>query len=80
MDVDEWPKTIEKKLLVVQCNSREKFLYAYHQLEGFAADWWGTYVSAHEEPDSTNCQEFRTSFRSYHVSRGTMQLKHQEFV
>jgi hypothetical protein len=37
MDADDWLKTIEKKLQVVQCNNREKVLFASHQLEGPAA-------------------------------------------
>jgi hypothetical protein len=32
MDVDDWLKTVEKKLEVVQCNNREKVLLALHQL------------------------------------------------
>jgi hypothetical protein len=30
MDADDWWKTIEKKLQVVQCNNREKVLFASH--------------------------------------------------
>jgi hypothetical protein len=30
MDVDDWLKTIEKKLQVVQCNNRERVLFASH--------------------------------------------------
>jgi hypothetical protein len=33
MDVDDWLKTIEKKLQVVQCNNREMVLFTSHQLE-----------------------------------------------
>jgi hypothetical protein len=33
MDGDDWLKTVEKKLHVVQCNNREKVLLALHQLE-----------------------------------------------
>jgi hypothetical protein len=29
-------------------------LFASHQLEGPAADWWDAYVKAHEEPESIN--------------------------
>jgi hypothetical protein len=54
MDADDWLKTIEKKLQVVQCNNREKILFASHQLEGPAADWWNAYVEAHEEPEIIN--------------------------
>jgi hypothetical protein len=46
-----------------------------HQLEGPAADWWDSYVEAHEEPKSINWQEFKNSFRSHHVPLGVMKLK-----
>jgi hypothetical protein len=39
MDADDWLKSVEKKLQVVQCNNREKVLLASHQLFGLAADW-----------------------------------------
>jgi hypothetical protein len=68
-------KTIEKKLQVVQCNNREKVLFASHQLVGPAADWWDTYVEAHEEPKSIHWQEFKNSFRSHHVPLGVMKLR-----
>jgi hypothetical protein len=48
MDADYWLNTIEKKLQVVQCNNREKVLFALHQLEGPAAGWWDVYVDIHE--------------------------------
>jgi hypothetical protein len=54
MNTDDWLKTIEKKLQVVQCNNREKVLLASHQLTGPAADWWDVYVEAHEELDTIN--------------------------
>jgi hypothetical protein len=39
MDADDWLKTIEKKLQVVQCNNCEKVQFASHPLEGPAVDW-----------------------------------------
>jgi hypothetical protein len=54
MDADDWLKTIEKKLQVVQCTNRERVLLAAHQLVGPAANWWDTYVGAHEEPEDIN--------------------------
>jgi hypothetical protein len=62
MDANDWLKTVEKKLQVVQCNNREKVLLASHQLTGPAADWWHTYVEAHEEPDTINWNEFKMAF------------------
>jgi hypothetical protein len=79
MDDDDWLKTIEKKLQVVQCNNWEKVLFASHQLVGPTTDWWDAYVEAHEELESINWQEFKNSFRSHHVSLGVMKLKKNEF-
>jgi hypothetical protein len=79
MDADDCLKNIEKKLIVVQCNNCEKVLFTLHQLEGPAVDWWDAYVKAHEELESINWQEFRNSFRIYHVLFGMMKLKKNEF-
>jgi hypothetical protein len=54
MDVDDWLKSVEKKLQVVQCNYHENVLLASHQLSGPAADSWDAYMEAHEEPKSIN--------------------------
>jgi hypothetical protein len=67
MDADDWLKSIEKKLQVVQCNNREKVLLASHQLSSPAADWHDAYVEAHEEPESINWLEFRAAFHAHHV-------------
>jgi hypothetical protein len=79
MDADDWLKTIEKKLQVVQCNNRKKVLFVSYQLEGPATDWWDAYVEAHEDPESINWQEFRNSFRTHHVPFGMTKLKKNEF-
>jgi hypothetical protein len=79
MDADDWPKTVERKLQVVQCNNREKVLLASHQLIGHAADWWDAYVEAHEEPDTINRNEFKMAFRSHHAPQGIIKLKKKEF-
>jgi hypothetical protein len=46
MDADDWLKSMEKKLRVVQCSDREKVLLASHHLSGPAADWWDAYMVA----------------------------------
>jgi hypothetical protein len=58
MDADDWLKSIEKKLQVVQCNNREKVLLASYHLSGPAADWWVAYMKAHEEPERINWPKF----------------------
>jgi hypothetical protein len=79
MDVDDWLKSVEKKLQVVHCNNREKVLLASHQLSGPAADWWDAYVEAHEEHESINWLEFRAAFRAHHVPQVVIKLKKKEF-
>jgi hypothetical protein len=59
MDADDWLKSIEKKLQVLQCNNHEKVLLASHQVSGPTADWCDAYVEAHEDPESINWPEFR---------------------
>jgi hypothetical protein len=75
MDADDWLKSIEKKLQVVQCNNHEKVLLASHQLFDPAVDWWDAYVKAHEEPESINWPEFRSAFCANHVPQGVIKLK-----
>jgi hypothetical protein len=38
IDANDWLKSIENKLQVVQCNNHEKVLLPSHQLSGPAAD------------------------------------------
>ncbi len=79
MDADDWLKSIEKKLQVVQFNNHEKVLLASHQLSSPAIDWWDAYVEAHEEPESINWPEFRAAFYAHHVPQGVIKIKKKEF-
>jgi hypothetical protein len=54
MDADDWLKTVERKLQVVQYNNRENVLLASHQLIRSATDWWDAYIEAHEKHDTIN--------------------------
>jgi hypothetical protein len=75
MDADDWLKSVEKKLQVVQCNNHEKVLLASYQLSGPAADRWDAYVEAHGEPESINWPEFRATFHVHQVPQGVIKLK-----
>jgi hypothetical protein len=79
MDADDWLKSVEKKLQVVQCNNHEKVLLASDQLSSPATDWWDAYVEAYEEPESINWPEFRATFHARHVPHGVIKLKKKEF-
>jgi hypothetical protein len=74
-DVDDWLKSIEKKLQVMQCNNHERVLLVSHQLSGPTAIWWDAYVKAHEEPESINWPKFRAAFHAHHVPQGVIKLK-----
>jgi hypothetical protein len=69
MDADDWLKSMEKKLQVVQCNKNEKVLLASHQLSDPAVDSWDAFVEAHEETESINWPEFRVAFCAHHVPK-----------
>jgi hypothetical protein len=79
VDANDWLKSVEKKLQVVQCNNHEKVLLASHQLSSPTADWWDAYMEAHEEPESINWLEFRATFHAHHVPQGVIKLKKKEF-
>jgi hypothetical protein len=79
MDADDWLNYVEKKLLVVQRNNREKVLLVSHQLSGPTANCWDAYVEVHEEPESINQPEVRDAFHAYHVPQGVIKLKKKEF-
>jgi hypothetical protein len=75
MNANDWLKSVEKNLHVVQCNNGEKVLLVSHQLFGPAADWWDAYMEVHEEPESISWSEFRAAFRAHHVPQGPIKLK-----
>jgi hypothetical protein len=77
MGAEDWLKSVEKKLQVVQCNHHEKVLLASHQLYGPTADWWDAYVEAHEEPESINWPEFRAAFHAHNIPQGMIKQKNE---
>jgi hypothetical protein len=59
MEVEDWLKSIEKKLEITQCTNQEKVLFAAHQLLGTAADWWETYHNSHLNIGAIIWNEFK---------------------
>jgi hypothetical protein len=49
-------------------------------LRGAAQSWWESYLTTHANPDTITCEEFRGSFRQYHVPAGLMTVKKEEFL
>jgi hypothetical protein len=80
LDAYDWLKSIEKMLNIAQCSDREKVPYASRRLTGPAADWWDSYVAAHDAADTITWAEFTTQFRNYHIPAGLMKIKKKEFL
>jgi hypothetical protein len=79
LHADDWLKSVEKMLNIAQCSDREKVLYASRRLTGHAADWWDSYVAAHDAVDTITWAEFTTQFKNYHIPVGLMKIK-KEFL
>jgi hypothetical protein len=80
MDVEDWLKWVEKKLMIAQCTDRKKVVFAAHQLYGTAANRWETYCNAHVNVDTITWNEFKAHFHTHYVPRGTMKLEKKEFA
>jgi hypothetical protein len=80
MDVEDWLRTVERELHTAQCDDREKVLYGPRLLRGAAQSWWESYLATHANPDTITWEEFRGSFRQYHVPAGLMIVKKEEFL
>jgi hypothetical protein len=80
MEVEDWLKGVEKKLVIAHCTDREKVLFAAHQLFGTATNWWETYCNTHADVDSITWNEFKARFCNHYVPCGTMKLKKKEFA
>jgi hypothetical protein len=77
---DDWLKSVEKMLNITQCSEREKVLYASGRLTGPAADWWDSYIAAHDAANNITWTEFATQFRNYHIPAGLMKIKKKKFL
>jgi hypothetical protein len=75
LEADDWIKTIEEKIDMVQCNDRDKALYASGQLIGAASEWWNSYINGHEQPESIEWKEFKDNFILHHTPVSAMKSK-----
>jgi hypothetical protein len=75
MEDEDWLRTVERELHTAQCDDREKVLYGPRLLRGAAQSWWESYLATHANLDTITWEEFRDSFRQYHVPTGLMTVK-----
>jgi hypothetical protein len=80
LEADDWITIVEQKLDMVQCDDREKVLFALGQLVGEASEWWNSYINEHEQPQSIVWKEFKDNFISHFIHVSVMKLKRKEFL
>jgi hypothetical protein len=71
MEVEDWLKGIETKLVIVQCTDHEKALFTVHQLFGTAVNCWETYYNTHANVNYITWNEFQVRFCTHYVPRNT---------
>ncbi|XP_062206155.1 uncharacterized protein LOC133908039 [Phragmites australis] len=79
LEADDWLRAITKNLKVINCEGQERVNLAAHQLTGSAAELWENYYEASVDADTITWEEFCGEFRKYHVPKGTMEMKSDEF-
>jgi hypothetical protein len=80
MDAEDWMRTVERELHTAKCNDREKVLYGPRLLRGAAQSWWESYLATHANPEAIAWEEFRDNFHRYHVPKGLMIVRKEEFL
>jgi hypothetical protein len=80
LHVDDWLKSVEKMMNIVQCSDWEKVLYASGRLIGPAVDWWDSYTAAHDDANNITWAEFAPQFINYDIPVGLMKIKKKEFL
>jgi hypothetical protein len=76
LDVDDWLRTVKRKLEAIGCPKNQRVQLAAHQLSGMALAWWDTFNVTIRD---ATWAEFETAFREHHVPQGLVQLKEDEF-
>src|SRR6266542_6762567 len=79
LDADHWLRTIEQKLALIRCEEHEKVLYAAHQLQDAAGAWWQGHLDLQPAEHRFTWAEFRTAFHAFHIPKGVIDIKKQEF-
>jgi hypothetical protein len=76
---DDWLKEMEKKLDLTTFTDDECVGAAAHQLTGVARAWWDSFSDSHEDPANISWEEFAKAFTEYHIPKGIMEAKVEEF-
>lgn len=79
LEADDWLRAVSRKLDMIQCTDRERVLFASHQLNGPASEWWDNFTQSHPDAQTITWDEFAQAFRRAHLPLGMMLPKKKEF-
>ncbi len=71
--------TLLKKLELLQCTDQEKVVFASHQLQGPASEWWDHFRMNRAEGQPITWEDFTEAFKKTHIPTGVVSLKKREF-
>ena len=80
LEVDDWLRTIERKLEIARTEEGNKVPFATHYLEGAAAIWWENIKAMGHVDEEITWSKFKDQFRKYHIPTGIMKTKQREFL
>ena len=55
VEAGDWLHAVEKKLELLQCTDQEKVVFASHQFEGSASEWWDHFRMNRAEGQPITC-------------------------
>ncbi len=79
VEAGDWLHAVEKKLELLQCTDQEKVVFASHQLQGSASEWWDHFRMNRAEGQPITWAEFTEAFKKTHIPVGVVALKKREF-
>jgi hypothetical protein len=80
LEMDCWLCTMESMFGLLHCTEYQKTLYIAQQLRGVAGAWWASYIATLPDDHHVPWGEFRTTFRTHHLSVGLLRSKLKEFL
>nr|ABA96173.1 retrotransposon protein, putative, unclassified [Oryza sativa Japonica Group] len=79
VEAGDWLHAVEKKLELLQCTDQEKVVFASHQLQGPASEWWDHFRMNRAEGQPITWADFTEAFKKTHIPTGVVSLKKREF-
>ena len=79
MDADDWLRDILFEMESANVAPASYVTFAAFHLKGPAAQWWESHRRVLPAGTVTTWQEFQLAFRAWHIPRGLMDQKKEEF-